>query len=171
MIFALGTLFGSFFNVLLLRINTGESVVSAPSRCFACGARLGVLDLIPILSFLFLRGKCKYCGSKVSAQYPIVEALIGVLAILVYAQISNFQFPISKQFPIFLYYFAVFSALFLVAAYDFKTKIIDSHFLRFFGAFAVIEFTMRNWRAGDWVADAVSALEDGERHPWPAAME
>lgn len=177
-IFVLGSIFGSFFNVLLLRKNTGESAVSAPSRCFSCGHRLSAADLIPVLSFALLRGRCRYCGSKVSWQYPLVEAFIGLLAVLVYLKISpdasflffnkevadprllsnrgNSQFLI--QYSLFAWYFASFSALFLVAAYDFKTKIIDPHFLRVFVAFAAGEFLFRNWTAGAWASDLVSSF-------------
>ena len=170
-IFVLGSIFGSFFNVLLLRKNTGESAVSAPSRCFSCGHRLSASDLVPILSFLFLRGRCRYCGSKVSWQYPIVELLAGLLALAVYFKISpdaSFLF-FNKEVGIptlgrdnfliqFLWHFPAFSALFLVAAYDFKTKIIDPRFLRVFAVFAAGEFLVRNWADGAWVSDLVSSF-------------
>jgi len=174
LIFAFGAIVGSFLNVLLLRKNTGESIVAGGSRCFSCGKKLGVWGLIPILSFAMLRGRCRYCGSKISWQYPIVEILTGLTAYAVFFKlsISNYQFPNNFQFPIFnfqtpdwlfIYYFAAFSSLFLVAAYDFKTKIIDSHFLYAFGAFAVLEFLMRGWGdmrllAGDLASSFFIAL-------------
>lgn len=153
-VFAFGAVVGSFLNVLLFRKNTGESVVTGGSRCFSCGKKLGVIDLIPILSFLWLNGRCRYCGSRISIQYPIVEALIGLLAVLVYLKIFGEGLFIIR----YIFFIFAFSSLFLVAAYDFRAKIIDISFLLVFGALSVIEFAVRNWSAGAWIGDAVSSF-------------
>jgi leader peptidase (prepilin peptidase)/N-methyltransferase len=63
----------SFFNVVAIRIPKGESIVSPPSHCVHCHHRLSVLDLIPVLSYLVLRGKCRYCHSKISPYYLVGE--------------------------------------------------------------------------------------------------
>jgi len=76
---AVGLIFGSFTNVLIARIPAGESIVTPPSHCPRCRHRLGVLDLVPVLSWLFLRGKCRYCGEGISPRYPLVELLTAVL--------------------------------------------------------------------------------------------
>mgnify|MGYP000394787509 CR=1 FL=1 len=81
---AVGLIFGSFTNVLIARIPAGESVVTPPSHCPRCGHRLGVLDLVPVLSWLFLRGKCRYCGERISPLYPLVELLTAALFIGVF---------------------------------------------------------------------------------------
>lgn len=73
-IFLYGVVIGSFLNVCILRIPKGESLVSERSHCMSCGHRLAWYDLFPLFSYLFLRGKCRYCGAKISAQYPIIEA-------------------------------------------------------------------------------------------------
>lgn len=73
-----GAWFGSFLNVVAWRVPRGESVVAPPSHCPTCGHRLGWLDLLPILSYLFLRGRCRYCGAPVAARYALVE-LLGAL--------------------------------------------------------------------------------------------
>lgn len=70
---SLGLILGSFLNALLYRYNTGTSVVSGRSRCMRCGHALGALDLVPVLSYIFLRGRCRYCGTRISLQYPLVE--------------------------------------------------------------------------------------------------
>ena len=80
----LGLLIGSFINVCIVRIPEGESIVFPPSRCPRCQKRLSPLDLIPVISYLLLRGKCRHCGEKISARYPLVEILVSVLFILVY---------------------------------------------------------------------------------------
>ncbi len=80
----LGLLFGSFLNCMAMRIVRGENWVSGRSRCPSCGHVLGAADLIPVLSFLFLRGKCRYCGKKISPRYPITELLFAVITACIY---------------------------------------------------------------------------------------
>jgi leader peptidase (prepilin peptidase)/N-methyltransferase len=70
----LGLLTGSFLNVCILRVPAHRSVITAPSRCPDCGRRLRPLELIPLFSYIALKGRCRGCGGKISAQYPLVEA-------------------------------------------------------------------------------------------------
>ncbi len=74
-----GAIWGSFFNVAIARVPRGESVVSPGSRCGSCGAPIRAADNIPILSWLFLRGRCRACRAPFSARYPLVEALGALL--------------------------------------------------------------------------------------------
>ena len=78
-LFLLGLAFGSFINALEYRVKNGLSIGNSKSMCTSCKTVLKPLDLIPILSFLLIRGKCRYCGTKVSYQYPIVEFISGSL--------------------------------------------------------------------------------------------
>ncbi|MDT8901804.1 prepilin peptidase [Anaeroselena agilis] len=78
-IFLLGLAVGSFLNVCAYRLPAGESVVSPPSRCRACGVRLGPVDLIPVLSYILRRGRCRSCGAAFSARYALVEFATGAL--------------------------------------------------------------------------------------------
>jgi leader peptidase (prepilin peptidase) / N-methyltransferase len=80
-LFALGATLGSFLNVVIYRLPRAESVVYPPSHCMSCGARLTVLDLFPVLSYLFLRGRCRHCGRGFSPRYALVEAACGALAV------------------------------------------------------------------------------------------
>jgi leader peptidase (prepilin peptidase)/N-methyltransferase len=84
LIFIVGVCLGSFLNVCIYRIPAGQSVISPPSHCMGCGTPLQVWDLIPILSFVFLRGRCRYCRQAVSWQYPLVELASGILWVLVW---------------------------------------------------------------------------------------
>ena len=84
-IFIYGIIFGSFLNVCIYRIPKKESIVSTPSHCMNCGYRLKWYDLVPLFSFLFLKGRCRQCGTKLSWQYPVVEAINGVLWVLTFA--------------------------------------------------------------------------------------
>ena len=82
--FIFGTIIGSFLNVCIYRIPVGMSVVKPRSRCGSCGKTLTGIDMIPIFSWLFLKGKCRSCQSKVSMRYPLIEALEGVLFLCVF---------------------------------------------------------------------------------------
>ena len=82
----LGLVMGSFINCWAWRYLRGESVVRGHSHCTSCGHELGVRDLVPVFSWLFSRGRCRYCGDKVSARYPITElvcavAFVGIVAV------------------------------------------------------------------------------------------
>ena len=81
-VFLLGLCIGSFSNVLIYRLPKGENFVTVPSHCMHCGHRLSGFDMIPLISWLCLGGKCRYCKGKVSAQYPIVEGVTGLLYLL-----------------------------------------------------------------------------------------
>jgi leader peptidase (prepilin peptidase) / N-methyltransferase len=78
-----GLLVGSFLNVLIARLPEGESLVHPGSRCPHCGHPVRPYDNVPVLSWLWLRGRCRDCGQPISARYPLVEALTGVLCALV----------------------------------------------------------------------------------------
>jgi leader peptidase (prepilin peptidase)/N-methyltransferase len=77
--FVIGAVFGSFLNVCISRWPEGLSVVRPRSRCPKCGHQIGALENIPIVSWLFLRGKCRGCGTSISFQYPLVEILVGLI--------------------------------------------------------------------------------------------
>ena len=74
-----GSLLGSFSNVVILRMASGKSVIFPPSACPSCNHQLHTGDLIPVFSWLFLRGKCRYCKVAISYQYPLVEATIATI--------------------------------------------------------------------------------------------
>lgn len=84
-IFAFGIVIGSFLNVCIYRIPKGETIVTTPSHCMACGYHLKWYDLIPIFSWLFLGGKCRKCGAKISVQYPLIECCNGILYVLIFS--------------------------------------------------------------------------------------
>ncbi|MFN9077590.1 MAG: prepilin peptidase [bacterium] len=77
--FCFGACAGSFLNVLVWRLPTGQSVVTPPSRCPICGHRLSWRENLPIIGWLLLRGRCKACRTKISLQYPAIELLVGLL--------------------------------------------------------------------------------------------
>ncbi len=81
-VFIYGAVFGSFLNVCIYRIPAGESIVKTNSHCMTCGKKLHWYELVPIFSWIFLRGKCLGCKSKISAQYPLIETLNALLFVL-----------------------------------------------------------------------------------------
>lgn len=102
-LFFLGTVIGSFLNVCIYRLPQEQSIVSPPSHCPQCGERLRPWDLIPVLSWLFLRGKCRYCASSVSGRYTIVEMLTGLLFLLCFLVVGlSFELIKALIFASFL---------------------------------------------------------------------
>jgi len=98
--FILGAAVGSFLNVVAYRSIHGGSVLFGSSRCPHCKHKLAAKDLVPIVSFLALSGKCRYCGKSISLQYPIVEAAAGVLFALTFyywSGLVSFQFPVTSD--------------------------------------------------------------------------
>ena len=82
--FLFGISIGSFLNVVILRLPRHESLIKRSSHCMTCGAKIRAIDLIPVFSWLMLRGKCHSCGEKISPRYPIVESLNGFLYVLTF---------------------------------------------------------------------------------------
>jgi len=95
-VFLLGICIGSFLNVCIYRIPRNQSIVFPGSRCPLCETRLKAFDLIPLLSFLLLKGKCRHCGSPVSKRYFFVELLTGLVFISVYI-----RYGLTLQTPVF----------------------------------------------------------------------
>jgi len=94
--FLFGLCFGSFANVIIYRIPKKISIVTPPSHCPSCDKRLGIIDLIPLLSWFYLLGKCRSCKKKISPIYPFVELLCGLLfASAVYYSVSLTAFPLA----------------------------------------------------------------------------
>ena len=123
-IFLFGLSVGSFLNVVICRLETKEPIISGRSHCPKCRTVLKWFDLIPLASFLIQKGKCRYCGKKISWQYPAVETTTGLLFLLIF----NFQFSIFKQFSIFnfqtIYYLIIVSFLIIIFVYDLKHYLI-----------------------------------------------
>jgi leader peptidase (prepilin peptidase) / N-methyltransferase len=87
-VFLFGAIVGSFLNVCIARIPSGESIMRPPSHCPKCKRRIAFYDNIPIISYLILLGRCRYCGERISPRYLFVEALMGAMAALLYYQMG-----------------------------------------------------------------------------------
>ena len=112
-IFVFGLLIGSFLNVCIYRIPKRENITTTRSHCMACGNVIRWYDLIPVLSFLLLGGKCRDCGAKLSIQYPIIELLNGILYCVVFATLGlNIKSVLTM---------ALISALIVIVVIDWRT--------------------------------------------------
>lgn len=112
-IFLFGIAIGSFLNVCIYRIPEKQNIATVRSHCMSCGYTLKWYDLIPLFSYLALRGRCRKCKAKLSVQYPLIEALNGILYLTVFAV---YGFSIDS-----LLYCLLFSALLLLSVIDFRT--------------------------------------------------
>lgn len=128
-VFIFGTIIGSFLNVVIFRHNTGVSLASGRSMCFVCGKTLGVLDLVPLFSFLFLGGRCRYCKTKISKQYVLVEAGTGLLFLGLFLKGTALFSALSYFVPWFIFYAIVFSLFICIGVYDYHHKIIPDEFV------------------------------------------
>ena len=117
----LGACLGSFVNCLAWRLANGESVLAGRSHCTSCGHVLGALDLVPVASWLALRGRCRHCGQRVSPRYVIVEALVAALFAAVVA-----RYGLSVQTAAYLVLVCILMAVALV---DLDTFIIPNGFV------------------------------------------
>lgn len=112
-IFLFGIVIGSFLNVCIFRIPKKEDIVKTSSHCMSCGYHLKWYDMIPVFSFLALRGKCRKCGAKLSVQYPLIEAANGILYVCI---VWTGGLDIES-----LLYCLLASALLVLSVIDFRT--------------------------------------------------
>lgn len=122
-IFLLGLCIGSFLNVCIYRIPENKSIAFPPSHCPSCKHNLNVLDLIPVFGYLFNKGKCRYCGARISIQYPLVELITGLAFLLVF---NKFFIGIE-----FLKYTVLISLLIVITFIDLKTQEIPDGLILF----------------------------------------
>ena len=110
-----GLVIGSFLNVCIYRIPEGRTIVKGHSMCMTCGHELGALDLVPLFSWIFLKGKCRYCGSPIASRYAKIEGLTGIVfAALSWQRRGSFYLPGSSMQ--FLIRFFVLVILLILAA-------------------------------------------------------
>lgn len=137
-VFIFGTIVGSFLNVLILRYNTGVSFMKGRSFCFSCGKKLGPLELVPLFSFIWQGGKCKGCQSKISWQYPAIEALTGILFVSVFVKYYGLTGLYYDTWYV-LISLLVMTVLILITVYDIKHKIIPDGLVIAFSVLALLK--------------------------------
>ena len=130
-VFIFGTMIGSFLNVVIYRIPKGESIVFPASKCQSCQTPLKWYHNIPIISWLFLRGKCAFCGEPIAKQYPIVELVTGLIFTALY-----FKLGLVWYLP---FVSGSFAALFALVMIDFKYMAVPDNVNFAALAFALVQ--------------------------------
>ncbi len=144
-----GLFIGSFLNVCIFRIPSGISIVKPPSSCGSCGHRLNYMDMLPVINYITNKGKCRYCGSHYSIQYPLIELLNGLLYTLVYLK---FGLTLNS-----ILHSLIISLLITVSIIDLKHKIIPDG-LNIAGGIVGIIYIIINKTFFNSIAGALTGL-------------
>ena len=144
--FIFGTIIGSFLNVVILRYNTGMSI-NGRSGCFSCGKKLEWYELVPVVSFIMLLGKCSACKSRISWQYPLVELATGSLFLALFVKYFSIDFSTTHVIG-FIVSAIVWSILVVITVYDIRHKIIPDGLVFAFAGLALISFFLTHPFAG-----------------------
>lgn len=148
-IFLLGTIIGSFLNVVIFRFNTGKTIVKGRSICMTCGKNLRWYELIPVISYIFQLGKCRRCAEKISHQYPLVELATGIIFALIayhFLPILSFE-PISYLLLVIFFVF-IFSILIVISVYDIRHKIIPDKLVYAFAFISLLSIFINHTGMG-----------------------
>ncbi|MFX3674590.1 MAG: A24 family peptidase [Paenisporosarcina sp.] len=128
--FLYGLIFGSFFNVVGLRLPKQKSIVKPPSQCPNCQRRLTFIDLIPVVSYILLKGKCRNCETKIHWVYPFMELITGILFTVAYLQVG-----LSIELIVALLFI---SMLIIISVSDLAFMLIPNKILIFFGILLIV---------------------------------
>ena len=140
-VFIVGLCLGSFYNVVILRSISGESIILPPSKCPKCGNKLKPVHNIPVISYLLLGGKCAFCKEKISLQYPIVELVTAVLFCLIYNKFGWHYMSLLGMFWV--------SCLIIMTVTDIKTKLVDCNYAIAMGVSGLVYmFFVMSWEGG-----------------------
>ncbi|GEQ20856.1 prepilin peptidase [Clostridium butyricum] len=135
LVIILGLVIGSFLNVCIYRIPREESISYPPSHCGNCGHNLHPVDLIPIISYVFLKGKCRYCKEKISIRYPMIEGLNCILYLVIYMKYGFMIYTV--EFCILI------SLLIVISMIDYNTQEVYTS-TTVFGAIVGVIFILIN---------------------------
>lgn len=149
-VFILGLLVGSFLNVCICRIPDGESIVHPPSHCPGCGRRLSVAELIPVLSYVIQRGRCRGCGCGISGRYPLVELLFAVMLVILFRVFAGMEFVIQAVF---------YGLLFIIFFIDLEHQIIPNRLVLVLLAYTLV--LQGVYPAQPWIASLQGGVLGG----------
>jgi leader peptidase (prepilin peptidase) / N-methyltransferase len=129
-LFVFGMTFGSFFNVVGLRVPVGESIVAPRSHCTTCDRDLATRELIPVFSYLFQKGKCRGCSTRISLLYPFIEFMTGVAFVLAYLVVGwSYELIVALL---------LISLLAIIFVSDIRYMLITNNILLFFAPFFIL---------------------------------
>ena len=129
-IFITGTFFGSFFTLAVYRIPRREDILIKHSYCPNCNNKLGFFDLFPVFSYIFLKGKCRYCGKSIRPRYLILEILSG-LTFVITALSLNMNFNVMSDVVYLVFSLLYISILFIIAGIDKENRRIQKNVIIF----------------------------------------
>src|SRR3989344_6080488 len=157
-IFLLGLFIGSFLNVVIYRYGTGGwwrgRGKAGRSKCFSCGKTLAWYELVPLLSFLIQRGRCRGCRSRIAWQYPAVELLTSLGFLAVWQLFASPLFLFPNPYFLVPVYWLIISLLIIILVYDLRHKIIPDGPVFAFIGLSLVATISRSFLAGvtglDW---------------------
>ncbi len=125
LIFIIGTLFGSFATLAIHRLPQKKDIIKKRSYCPKCNHELGFFDLIPVLSYIFLGGKCRYCKKSISPKYFFIEIISGLCAVLIFIRLQVSPIDVNLSIMLDFLYFVIYATtIIIVALIDKDKKII-----------------------------------------------
>lgn len=171
-IFLLGTIIGSFLNVVIYRFNTGKSVVKGRSICMTCSHTLRWYELLPIFSFLIQSGRCRSCASSISHQYPIVEFVTGlVFTLIAYHYLPVLIFSQSAYVFLVSLFAFIFCILIVISVYDIRHKIIPDSLVYVYSLFSFLTIFINQTGVGPlFVKASLMSIAAGPLFALPFAL-
>jgi prepilin signal peptidase PulO-like enzyme (type II secretory pathway) len=168
--FALGAIIGSFLNVVAYRYGTAKNL-GGRSSCMTCCQQLKWYELIPVVSYVMLSGKCRTCKSKISSQYPFVESITGLLFALTFLKLL----PVLETSPLvfvllFAFFAYIFSILMVIAVYDIRHKMIPDRLVFLFSSLSLAMLVFMFFISGDNLISLVINLLSGPVLALPFAL-
>lgn len=154
LVLALGAVLGSFANVLVIRMKAGESI-RGRSKCVSCKRKLRASELIPIASWFMLGGRCASCGKDIHWQYPAVESIMAVFALIAFLRHVQDQGPLSLIIAVIGFEIALSFVLVVITAFDLRWKLIP---LEFVVSSAIVLAAWRLLLGASWLELALGAL-------------
>lgn len=151
--FIFGICVGSFLNVCIYRLPKNEGLIKRNSHCMTCGEEIKRRDLIPIISWCLLKGKCRACGAKISPRYTVVEALNGILWLVTAIYFDVISYPVYVLLSCLM-----ISALVVVFFMDWDTQLINSWVVLFIGVVAIPRIIFCEYPAGLSVSSHIIGL-------------
>jgi leader peptidase (prepilin peptidase)/N-methyltransferase len=171
-VFLLGTIIGSFLNVVIYRFNTGKSIVHGRSICMTCNNTLRWYELIPVFSFLVQSGRCRRCASTISHQYPLVEFSTGLVFLLIsYHFLPILSFSYSSYIILVSFFMFIFSLLMVISVYDIRNKIIPDSLVYVYAFVSFLSIFINHTGVGSlFVAPSLIYIVSGPLFALPFAL-
>ncbi|HUC88646.1 MAG TPA: prepilin peptidase [Candidatus Paceibacterota bacterium] len=171
-IFFLGTIIGSFLNVVIYRFNTGKTIVYGRSICMTCNRNLRWYELIPIFSFLIQSGRCRRCASNISNQYPLVEFGTGLIFALIAFHFLPFaSFSMSSYLALVILFVFIFSLLMVISVYDVRHKVIPDDLVYIYAFVSFLSIFINHASVGPlFVTPSLMSIVSGPLFALPFAL-